>query len=345
MAIMQNTRALWLVVPLFLIVCLFVLFACCCPGQRPTVTPAIANTPIPAIGTANLPVPPEAVPARETDTQMRNVNFHVDRTILMHIHDLRGQMFDKEKGRPLNFDDKRTFIMRLFTAHVGLNGAALTDLLNRYVFNYEGAPLKNLTVRIENGHLIQEGILHKIIDIPFVMTADVSATNDGWIRIHPVKIDICSLNGLAMMKAFGMSLEKVMTKLPKGVRVEKNDTLIEPLQILPPPTIEGRLAKASIEGDEMMQDFDDGRGIAPLATPVAAPNFMYFLHGTLRMGKLFMVSADMEVIDLNPQDPFDFFIDDYNSQLVAGRDQNRADYGLTIYMRDYHDLVAMHSGH
>lgn len=335
---MQKSRAVWFAIPVLLaVVSVFSLFACCCPGKftRTPVTPSSS----PPIGTANVTVPVEAVPARETDTEMRNVNFHIDRTVMLHIHDLRGQMFDKEKGKPLNFDDKRSFIMRMFNAHVGVSGPSLTDLMNRYVFNYEGAPLKNLSVRIENGHLVQEGMLHKIIDIPFVMTADVSATPDGWIRIHPVKIDICNLNGLAMMKAFGMSLQKVMTKLPPGVRVEKNDTLIQPLQILPPPAIEGRLTAASIEGDELMQTFDDGRGVPPLEAPVAAKNFMYFRNGTLRMGKLFMVTADMEVIDTDPRDPFDFFLDEYNAQLVAGRSQNRQDYGLSVYMRDYDDLT------
>ncbi|HEV8657503.1 MAG TPA: hypothetical protein VGS96_02645, partial [Thermoanaerobaculia bacterium] len=279
------------------------------------------------------------VPARETETQMRNVLFHIDRTAVLHIHDLRGQMFDKEAGKPLNFDNKRSFIMRMSNAHVGVDGQSLTDLMNRYVFNYSGAPLKGLVVRIEKGHLVQEGIMHKIIDIPFQMTADVSATSDGWIRIHPTKIEICNLNGAALMKAFGISLQKVLTKLPPGVGVEKNDMLIDPLGILPPPKIEGRLAEVTIEGNELMQIFDDGRGVAPLQPPdTTARNYMYFQHGTLRMGKLFMVTADMQVIDTDPSDPFDFFIDEYNAQLVAGFDQNRSNYGLLVYMRDYDDL-------
>ena len=141
------------------------------------------------------------------------------------------------------------------------------------------------------------------------------------------------------MKAFGISLQKVLTKLPPGVRVEKNDTLIDPLGILPPPKIEGRLTEATIEGNELMQIFDDGRGIAPLQPPdTTAQNFMYFLHGTLRMGKLFMVTADMQVIDTDPSDPFDFFIDEYNAQLAAGFDRNRSNYGLLVHMRDYDDL-------
>ena len=336
---MQKRRALWVAVPVLLIITLFALFACCCPGERPRVAPPTAAASAAEVsGATPVPIPLEAVPAKQTDAQMTNVKFHVDPTVALHIHELRGQMFDKESGKPLNFDDKRSFIVRVFSAQIGVSGQSLTDLLNRYVFNYSGAPLKDLVVRVEDGHLVQEGTMHKIIDIPFRMIADVSATTDGWIRIHPTKIEICNLNGAALMKAFGITLQKVMTKLPPGVRVEKNDLLIEPLGILPPPKIEGKLTAVRIDGDELMQEFDDHRNIAALQPPVPAKNFMYFQHGTLRMGKLFMVSADMQVIDTDESDPFDFFIDRYNEQLAAGFDHNRADYGLTVFMRDFEDL-------
>lgn len=334
---MQKRHTLWVALPLLLILTLFSLFACCCPGNRPRPSVTGTASEVPPIGTDNLPVPVEAVPARETETEMQNVGFHIDATTAIHIHELRGQMFDKQAGKPLNFDDKTSFIVRIFSGRIGVDGSSLTNLMNRYVFNYKGAPLKDLVLSVADGHLVQEGTMHKIIDIPFRMIAGVSAS-DGWIRIHPTKIEICNLNGAALMKAFGITLEKVLTKLPPGVRVEKNDLLIEPLAILPPPKIEGKLTGVRIDGDELMQEFDDGRNIAPLRPPVEASNFMYFRHGTLRMGKLFMVSADMEVIDTDPSDPFDFFIDRYNAQLTAGYDRNRRDYGLIVHMRDFADV-------
>lgn len=335
---MQKRHALWFVVPVLLIVTLFTLFACCCPGRGGGPTAAIAPEAVPPIGTANLAVPTEAVPAKETEVQMMNVSFRVDPALILDIHQLRGQMLDKESGKPLNFDDKRSFIVRIFNAEIGVSGPSLTRLLNQYVFNYAGTPLKDLVTRVEDGHLVLEGTMHKIIDIPFRMIADATSTPDGWIRVHPTKIEICSLNGAALMKAFGITLQKVLTKLPDGVRVEKNDLLMQPLAILPPPKIEGKLASVRIDGDELMQEFDDGRNVAPMQPPLPARNFIDLKQGTLRMGKLFMVSADMEVIDTDESDPFDFFIDRYNSQLVAGFDHNRQDYGLTVYMRDYEDV-------
>jgi hypothetical protein len=58
----------------------------------------------------------------------------------------------------------------------------------------------------------------------------------------------------------------------------------------------------------------------------------------LKIGKLYMAEADMEVIDTDERDPFDLWIDHYNEQLVAGYTRNRADYGLSVFMRDFNDL-------
>lgn len=293
----------------------------------------------PPIGMAHFDVPKDALPAAHTQAEMHNVLFHVDPTISLIIHSLRGEMFDRTEGQPLNFDDKRTFIVRLFRARIGVSGAGLTDLMNHYVFRYEGAPLKNLNVQVHEGRLVQQGVMHKILDIPFEMTADVSTTDEGWMRIHPLKMEICNLDGTKLMKAFGITLDEILKKLPKGVKVEKNDLLIDPLAILPPPTIEGKLVGVELHENELVQLFEGNANPGTMAPPgLTEKNWMYYRDGTLRMGKLFMVRADMLVVDTDPRDPFDFFVDYYNNQLAEGFTLNQKDYGLHVYMRDYSDV-------
>jgi len=46
----------------------------------------------------------------------------------------------------------------------------------------------------------------------------------------------------------------------------------------------------------------------------------------------------MELIDPHPADPFDFFQDRYNDQLVAGYSKNTPSHGLKVYMPDYGTL-------
>jgi hypothetical protein len=314
------------------------LFACCCPGRLAR-DDAPQPIPTPPIALVHFDEPKEVAPAVHTQAEMHNVLFHVDPTIVLRIHSLRGEFFDREEGWPLNFDDKRTFIVKIFRARIGVNGRALTDLLNHYVFNYKGAPLKGLTISVHEGRLVQQGVMHKLIDIPFEMTADVSVTDEGWMRIHPIDIKICNLNGELLMKAFGISLDEILKKLPSGVRVEKNDLLINSLAILPPPTIQGQLTGIELHEDELLQVFESNAAAAPLDPPdPKEPNWMFFREGTLRMGKLYFVRADMQVVDTDPRDPFDFFVDYYNNQLVEGFTRNQPDYGLKVYMRDYADV-------
>src|SRR5262249_28912024 len=210
-----------------------------------------------------------------------------------------------------------------------------------YIFNYAGTPLKNLHVTPDGTQLRQDGIVHKIIDLPFTMWADVAAS-DGKIRMRPAKMEICGLNGLRLMKMFGLTLEKLIGKqLPqeKGVTAAGNDLLLDPNKMLPPPKVELHLVEAHMEGDELMQVFDGGRTLQPLSPPHPEErNWMYYRGGTLRMGKLLMIDADMEVVDADPSDPFDFLIDKYNDQLIAEWERNTPEHGLYVLMRDWSDL-------
>lgn len=65
---------------------------------------------------------------------------------------------------------------------------------------------------------------------------------------------------------------------------------------------------------------------------------MYYQGGTLAFGKLTMKGTDLEIVDADPRDPFHFFLDHYNEQLVAGYDQNMPDKGLVVHMPDFDKL-------
>jgi hypothetical protein len=326
---------------MIVVLSLLLLPACCCV-KRPPLSGAIVEPPhmrMPAIGTDPIPTPKEAEAKAATQTEMHNVDFALDEQLVLNIHQLRGEMQAKVAGEPLNFDNKTTFVLRIDTAEIGLKSASLDRLMNVYVLDVPNPPLRDLHIEMAGKQLEQSGTMHKVIDIPFTMWGDVSVS-EGKIRIHPTKIDICGLNGLGLLKAVGMSLEK-MLKLPpeRGMTVEGNDMLLDPTKLLPPPKTEMKLVAVRVEGDELVQTFDAGLHLPPLRPKhPELKNWMYYRNGTLRMGKLLMVDADMQVVDTDPSDPFDFFLDRYNEQLVAGYNRNTPDHGLIVHMPDLGDI-------
>lgn len=57
-----------------------------------------------------------------------------------------------------------------------------------------------------------------------------------------------------------------------------------------------------------------------------------------------MSDTDMALIDMDPKDPFDFYLDHYKEQLVAGYTKETPSFGLRAFMRDYNKLGRARSG-
>jgi hypothetical protein len=268
-----------------------------------------------------------------TQVAMRDVNFYVIPNAALRIRHLRGSMRSLTGG-PVLFDDKNSFVIHLDYAEIGLNGRDITTLMNNYIFAYKGAPLKHLHVRTSGSQIIQTGVMHKILDIPFEITADVSVTPEGLIKLHPVKTRILGVDGNSLMRAFGLSLQKILDlSKAKGVTVKGNDLYLDPVRILPPPAIEGHATAIRVDGDELVQTFGTPAESAPLAPPdTSATAYMFYKGGTLHFGKLVMLDAEMQIVDLRPSGFFSFDLDRYKEQLVAGYSKTLPDLGLEVHM-------------
>ena len=266
---------------------------------------------------------------------MQNVDFYVDAQIPLRIRRLSGTMRSK-MGGPVLFDDKASFIIAVDAAEVGLTGRDLSLLLNRYVFNYAGSPLRNISVTTSGSEIIQKGTLHKVFPMAFEIRAQLSVTPDGRIRIRPTRTEILGLHVDRLMQGLGLALDEVISlRKAKGASLSGNDIYLEPTMILPPPAIEGRVTAVRVEGNQVIQTFGSPATLALVPIPdSSAKNYMFYRGGTLRFGKLIMLDAEMQINDLDPADSFRFNIDRYQDQLTAGYSRSLRSGGLNVFMRD-----------
>jgi hypothetical protein len=303
-------------------------------------------------------MPPDAPPSPSTGTvtgasaadaraptyvEMRNVLFHVHPHVALGIRSLRGTMRSLTSA-PIFFDDPASFRIRIREAEVGISPSDLTALLNDYVFAYPGAPLRHLRVRLDGQELVQTGRL-RTLNLPFETRSTLSITADGDLRIHAKRTRLLGVGVTRVMRVLGLRLERLVDlDGARGARVEGNDIILDVERALPPPAIEGRLIGVRIEGDELLQRFGPLPGDANLRDlPVPDPgarNYMFYKGGTLRFGKLVMLDADMQIVDLDPRDPFRFDISRYLVQLVPGYSRTLKDGGLEVFMQDIDDAGA-----
>jgi len=287
---------------------------------------------------AGLPInaPAQKPAASAVQVQMRHVDFHVDSSIVLRIEFLRGELRPTSPEHSPYFDDKSSFVLSIDSARIGVTPRSLGDLLNRYTFAYPGSPLRRLRISVEKGQIRQEGTMR---GISFNILADLTLTPTGELRLHPTSVKAAGIGVGGLMKFFGLHLEKLV-KLEgvRGVRIDKDDFYLNPPRLLPPPLVKGRVGGVEVTDTAMVLTFQptDSSKVKPLTVPdPKAANYMFYRGGVLRFGKLTMHDADLMIVDANPQDPFDFYLDHYNAQLVAGYEKNTPDHGLIVFMQDW----------
>lgn len=273
----------------------------------------------------------------EVRVEFENVHLRIAPGVVLEVRQLDGAMIRTAPQAPPTLDDQRSFVLRIDAGRVAMSAASLTRLLNDSVFAYDKAPITDSEVTIESGRLKQRGTLHKGVAIPFSMTTEIAAAADGRIRLHPVNVRTLGIPAQGLMKIFGMELDDLMkSNAAHGLEIAGNDLFLSPDHLLPAPALRGRLTAARVEGDRIVEVFGNPRR-AP--QPAARANYMRYRGGVLRFGKLTMTNVDMDLIDADPRDPFDFSPSDYVKQLVAGYSKNTPTGGLRVFMPDYDEAA------
>jgi hypothetical protein len=289
-------------------ICAAVLVACFLPQQSPPAAPAVG-------------------------IEMRNVLLHVAPGAVVEVKWLSGRLRSTSAHPPV-FDDQTSFAIDVDDGEVAIDASSLTALVSR-AFDYKGAALSDLRLSFDNGQLVQRGTLKKGISVPFSITASVSATPDGLLKVHPLKVKTAGIPTAKLMSIFGVELDDILKSRPdRGITYRDNDLFLDAAGMMPEPHMKGRLSKAFVRVDRLVQVF--GKGAAAAARQ--SGNYLWFRGASIRFGRLTMSNADLKLIDMDPKDPFDFYSEHYNDQLVAGYSKNTPDHALRTYMPDYSDL-------
>jgi hypothetical protein len=302
--------------------------------QDEELTPEVPHAPTPA-----------AVPDSLLWIEIRNVTMHLDERATIRVKRLRGQVRSTSDGQPAILDDRESFSIHVSSGTVGLTGEDLSTLLNTFVFAYKGAPLKELRARPQEGQVSLTGTMHKGVDLGFDITAAMSLTPDGMIRLQPTDVRILGINGLKLLHAIGLELDDLLDLSgSRGATVKGDDIYLDAAKILPPPAIAGALASASVAGNEVVIEFqltpEDSVFGSYVLPDTTTPNFVYFRGAQLRFGKLLMDDTDLHIVDADPSDPFDLNLEEYARQLVAGTSRTLPNMGLRVEMPDYDALGA-----
>jgi hypothetical protein len=281
--------------------------------------------------------PPSDKQLSTVQTQMRNVRYHFSDAVVVEIKSLSGELVPVGNNEFPIFDDKNSFSLRISAAEIAIDSSNLANVLNSYVFARPHSPLTELSIIVANGRLKVKGKLHDKRDIPFETEGILSPTADGKLRLHSEKIKAMHVPVKGLMDLFGIDLGGLIKggKVP-GVQAQEDDLILDLQQMLPPPHIEGKVVSVRIEGEKIIQIFGGPDG-KPMKN-IRGGNYMAYKNNRLRFNKLVMDDVDLILIDMDPNDPLDFYLEHYKEQLSAGYTKTTPDSGLRVFIKDFNKL-------
>jgi hypothetical protein len=272
------------------------------------------------------------------EVEMHNVNFRVASDITLHVTHLRGRFVPLSRAGIPYLDDKNSYLVAIDSGEIAIDMASLNALMNRTLEEADANVGKIRISTDDKNRLRQKGVLDKGIKVPFDMKGAVDVTPNGRIRVHADSMRSLGIPVRPLMKVFGIEMDDMMKVKPgHGVSVENNDLILDPEQLVPPPRIRGKVTAVRVTDAGLVQTFGSGER-RRLLPPAVSQNYIYWREGQLRFGKLTMSETDLELIDDDPSDPFDFSVDHWNDQLVAGYSKNTPVRGLKTHIPDYSDL-------
>ena len=335
-AIFRTQQVCWLL-PLTL------LLASCSHKSQPAKSAASPPAQPAATTTAPPTTVPEPASTHGVTAEMRNVMFHLTPTAAAHLIVLSGEVWPTGKNEMVVFDDKNSFEVRVTNGTIAISPAALSDIMNNYVFARKDAPLKEIKVSINNNQLIIKGKLHSKGDLPFGTAGTLTVTSDGRLRVHTKKITALHLPVKGLLGLFGVELANVLnTSKINGIATDKDDLIMDLGALLPPPHIRGRVSAVRVEKSTIVTIFGDGGTSLPQKEE---SSYMAFEGSRVRFGSLTMDPTDLTILDLDPHATLDWDQDDYRKQLEAGCSKLTSTFGLRAYAKDYDKLAAGSSRH
>jgi len=272
------------------------------------------------------------------------VDLHVTADITLRIRHLRGRFEPMGRAEIPSMDDRNSYVVAIDSGEIALDVPSLNALMAR-TLGQGRSNVEKVRISTDGGNrLRQKGVLDKGIKVPFDVEGGIEATPDGRIRLHSAAVRSLGLPVHPLMKLLGVEMDDLLKIEPgHGVTVENDDVILDPQQLLPPPLIRGKVTSVRVTGGRLLQTFGSGERQRLTPLPISR-NYIYWRGHELQFGKLTMTDTDLELVDDDQDDPFDFSVDHWNDQLVAGYSKTMPNRGLKAHMPDFSDLEPTPAG-
>ncbi len=266
---------------------------------------------------------------------IKNTNFRVVDNIGFYIPDLVVRATPNDSNSPLVFDDPTSFSLTPLQGSVVLDSGKLEALLNKKVFAFKGATLRNLKVKTATHVLTLSGeMIRKGLWVPFVLKGDIKLQDGHILNFTPWQVITDGEDATKVLKAANVEIDELLTVDAQGAKLVGSTVVLDTLKLFPAPLLNLKISKAVMEDRGLVLSFDNPGAETDSATLTDSNSYILIKGGDVKFMKAVPTNARVQVMSTSNGADLDFCLYDYRDQLSAGYLKLKEDGAILAYLKN-----------
>ncbi|WP_025600535.1 hypothetical protein [Burkholderia sp. WSM2230] len=249
----------------------------------------------------------------------RDVDFRVTGDIGFMIHDMAATLVPARAGEPIVFDDPTSVMIDVHRGEVTLDSAKLTAIFNRYLFRYQGSPLRNMRVVPQDGGSLRiTGEMHRDTWVPIVLSGSLAMRSADELVFHADHVEVAGVAADKLMQAAHVKMADLLRVHTPIARLDGDDVVMQVAKLTPPPALRMRIANIATSAAGVRFTLDDGT-LPKIDWPANMPaRGMLLQGGDVKFMRSMPMNIDMALTPIDAGTPFVLDLYHYRDQMAAG---------------------------
>ncbi|AXF08646.1 hypothetical protein CUJ91_12510 [Paraburkholderia graminis] len=271
----------------------------------------------------------------------RDVDFRVTGDIGFMIHDMAATLVPTRAGEPIVFDDPTSVTIDVHRGEVTLDSAKLTAIFDRYLFQYQASPLRNMRVVPQDGGSLRiTGEMHRDTWVPIVLSGSLAMRGADELVFHADHVEVAGVAADRLMQAAHVKMADLLKVDTPIARLDGDDVVMQVAKLTPPPALRMRITRIDTSAAGVRFTLDDGT-LPNIDWPANMPaRGMLVQGGDVKFMRSMPMNIDMALTPIDRSAPFVLDLYHYREQMAAGYFTFDEAGALDVHLPSYATLAS-----
>lgn len=282
--------------------------------------------------------------AQALSLSARNVDFYLTGDIGFHVDQLAATLEPVNAGEPVQFDDPRTFVIRVHHGEVVVPPKALSALFNAHILAYSPRPLNDMRVTTQDDVLSAEAGLKlwswfpgAWLDASLAGPIALNASNE--LVFTPLDVRVLGIPLGGLLRGLGIELTWLLNVDREGARLIDSHLALDHRKVFPPPTLAGNIAAARLSPAGLHLRFADNPAAKFAEPPEPSSSYLWLQSGDAKLFDAIATNANVMIVDEKKDEVLHFNLYDYRRQVADSKLFMGEDGAIVARLPSYNRLA------